>query len=422
MTEAPLRILVGAFGTLGEIHPLHAVARTLAARGHDVRLLAPAKYAPLAERAGIAFSALGDPAAFERFLAQKHLWHPLLAYPLLARGLAEVIAPAFRAVHAQHEPGRTVLALSWMLFGARIAAEQLNIPVVTLHLAPVILRGAIEPPRIAPLPLSRTLPPWWNRLWFGAIDATVDRLFADPINAFRQQLGLGPVRRVLGEWVHARERTIGLFPEWFAPPQPDWPPQTVLTGFPLYDGAETAALAPEIEAFLAAGSPPVVVSAGSEMRHAFRFFRTAMAACLRLGRRVVLLSPHPQHLPEPLPRSVIAARYAAHSLLLPRCAAIIHHGGIGTAAQALRAGVPQLVVPATFDQGDNGARLERLGVGCCIPAWRFNLHTAAAALRRLFDAQSLAACAAARSRFTGQDPLAETAALIEQAALTRTHA
>src|SRR5438477_82433 len=80
-----------------------------------------------------------------------------------------------------------------------------------------------------------------RRAAYRLADALVlDRLLARPVNAARAELGLPPVRRVLGAWRHSPQCVLGLFPEWFAPPQPDWPAATRLTGFPLYDGAGAA--------------------------------------------------------------------------------------------------------------------------------------------------------------------------------------
>jgi UDP:flavonoid glycosyltransferase YjiC (YdhE family) len=416
MSQAPLRVILGAFGTLGEVHPFIAVGRALRARGHDVCLIAPGKYAYLAQAAGLSFSPLWQDAELERFLGQKYLWHPLLGYPLLAKGVGAIIEPAYHAVLEQHVPGRTVLVLSWMLFGGRLAQETLNIPAVTLDLSPVVLRSLIAPPNIPPMPLSPDRPVGWNRFWYGVIDAVIDRAFADPLNAFRAKLGLPTLHHVLRDWIHSPDRIIGLFPDWFATPQPDWPKQTVLTGFPLYDEAEVTPLDPELAQFLDAGEPPVAVTIGTGMRHGSRFLQSAIETARRLKRRAVVLAQRAEQVPANLSDGVLALRYAPHSALLPRCAAIIHHGGIGTTAQALRAGIPQIVVPATFDQADNGARLARLGVAVMLPARRFDGANGAAALQSLMQPEALAACAAAKWRLSADDAMPQTVQWIEQAA------
>ena len=148
----------------------------------------------------------------------------------------------------------------------------------------------------------------------------------------------------------------------FAPPQPDWPAQVELTGFVHFDGGETADLSPELAAFLEAGDPPLVFTAGSAMLYGAEFFQTSVAAAQRLGRRAILVAQGNHQIPDNLPETILHVDYVPFSLLLPHTAVFVHHGGIGTVAQALAAGVPQLVRPITHDQPDNARRLEKLGV------------------------------------------------------------
>src|SRR5207244_3369926 len=111
-------------------------------------------------------------------------------------------------------------------------------------------------------------------------------------------------RRLLDTWWHSPDRVVCLFPDFFAAPQPDWPPNTVLTNFPLWDEAETREVPPELEQFLAAGPPPIVFTPGSAMRQGRDFFAAAVDACGRLERHGLLLTPYREQLPEPLPSGV----------------------------------------------------------------------------------------------------------------------
>ena len=154
---------------------------------------------------------------------------------------------------------------------------------------------------------------------------------------------------------------IALFPDWFATPQPDWPAALQFAGFPQYDESDQQQLSPDLVRFLDAGDKPVVFTPGSANQNAAAFFQGAIDASARLGRRAILLTRFKEHLPA-LPSSVHHEGYAPLSRLLPRSAALVHHGGIGTLAQALAAGVPQLTMPMGFDQPDNTNRLIRLGV------------------------------------------------------------
>ena len=144
------------------------------------------------------------------------------------------------------------------------------------------------------------------------------------------------------------------------------------------------------------------------------FFAASAGACRMLKRRGILLSRHRDHIPRDLPPGVIHVDYAPFSQLLPRCAALVHHGGIGTTAQALAAGVPQLVMPLAHDQFDTAMRVRRLGVGSSIPVKRYNAPRVARELAELLgSSQVRERCRAVAAKFEGADPLAETCELIE---------
>jgi len=411
---APLRIIFGTFGTLGEVQPVFAIAETMRARGHEVVVLAPAIYEQGARALGFEFSAICSAEWHERFISQKLLWDRTAGYPLLARGVAEMVEPTYEAVRAHHAPGRTVLVLSWMFLGGRIACDALQIPAVTMHPSPAVFRDHLDPPVLPPLPLAKNAPRW-NGFWFRAVDLLMDRLLAGPVNRLRARLGLPRVSRLLKDWVHSPDRVIGLFPSWFAPIQQDWPQQTVLTGFPLYDGGQDVSLSPALSRFLDDGPPPVAFFTGTGIRHAASFFNTAVQMCEAAGHRGVLLSSFPENFSATLPPSVHVEAYAPFSQLLPRVAAFVHHGGIGSIAQALSAGTPQIAVPSAFDQADNGARVERLGVGISLPPRKFNVRRGVEALRLVLSEDCLRACAATRALLRDVHPREQTADLIERA-------
>jgi UDP:flavonoid glycosyltransferase YjiC (YdhE family) len=414
-TKAPLRIIVAVFGSSGEVHPVLGTARALQARGHEICLIAPAPHEDIARKFGFAFSPLGPRERFERFMGQEKLWQFPYCFPLLAQGAAEIIEPAFDAVLEHHQPGRTMLVSQWLVFGARIAQEVLGIPGVTIHAYPSVLRSSIAPSLTPPLPVSDAMPGWWNRACFAVADATVlDLMFAKPVNAFRAQHALPPIKRILANWIHSPDRVIGLFPDWFAPSQPDWPPQTVLTGFPLYAVGDEAPLDASLQAFLDAGEAPIAMTFGSYVRHAEQSFAAAISACRILGRRGVMITPFTQHLPQDLPADFHHTGYAPFNRLLPRCSAIIHHGGIGTIASALASGIPQVIVPGAFDQADNAARLQRLGAGLVLPSRSFTGKAAVAVLRRLASDDFVAACAAAKARLAVSSASANTVNWIER--------
>ena len=245
----------------------------------------------------------------------------------------------------------TVIVAQGQAFGAHLVYEKHRIPFVTVNLQPAAFRTIYDSPLI-----PRWIPSIARPSLYAAIDfLLLDRELAGPINTFRTELGLASVKHILGSWAHSPDKTIGLFPEWFASPQPDWPQNAKLAGFVLHsDGPGT--LPSQLVDFLDAGEPPIIFTPGTEMKHAHDFFTTSVQALAQLGRRGILVSRHPEHLPPSLPEGVISYPYIPFDAALPRAAAIVHHGGIGTTAQAIAAGIPQVVRPMAHDQPDNAAR------------------------------------------------------------------
>jgi UDP:flavonoid glycosyltransferase YjiC (YdhE family) len=149
-------------------------------------------------------------------------------------------------------------------------------------------------------------------------------------------------------------------------------------------------LSEQAQAFLDDGPPPIAFTPGTANRESGRFFQTAVDVCQMLGRRGVLLTKFPEQLPTALPPTMVALSFEPLRTLLPRCAAFVHHGGIGSSSQGLAAGVPQLVRPLAFDQPDNAARLERLGVAEVLGPRAFTTQRASAALERLLTDMAVA--------------------------------
>ena len=410
-----MRIIVAALGSYGDVHPFLAIGRELRRRGHEVIMIMPAMYESLTRKLGLEFAGAGTVEQFDQFSSQRELWDPVKGFGVIARGVGESMPWFYEPIVRNHRPGRTGLVMSTLLLAGRVAQETLGIRGVTVHLSPAVLRSKIDPPAAPPLPLSAKFPRAWNRLVYRAADwLVIDRMMGGPVNDFRRSLGLKPVKRIFNGWIHSPDRVIGLFPDWFAPPPADWPGQTVLTGFPLYDEADVTPMDSVLEEFLDAGGAPIVFTPGSAMKFGDHFFIEAVKTCKLLGRSGVLLSRYPHHLPGNLPAEIRAVDFAPFSRLLPRCAAIVHHGGIGTAAQAMAAEIPQLVVTMAHDQPDNAARLKRLGIAVELPQTRFKAQRAGELLAGLLDEGRKARCIAVQKKLAGERPLEQTVEIIEE--------
>lgn len=241
-------------------------------------------------------------------------------------------------------------------------------------------------------------------LWWMMDKGFYDPLFTQPFNRFRAKLGLPQVERIFQSWIHEADCVVGLFTQWFAPPQSDWPSNVALTGFPLYDHGTQQALSSSISAFLEAGAPPVVFSAGTATATAGEFFKTSIAAAQQVGMRAIVLSHFSEQIPAQLPDNVLHAAYAPFGALLPRASVFVHHGGIGSTSQALRAGVPQLIRPVAYDQFDNAQRTVQLGVGRELLPKHYSVGNVATSLRMLMqDGAIHEQCRVIAERFAHQN-------------------
>lgn len=418
--QPDMHAVLVALGSSGDVHPFLGLGRELRRRGHRVTLLAAGWFRGVAEKAGLDFIDPLPELDFVASIADERIWHPQKGTAIiLERFVRPLLEPVYRIIErevaADSAAGRrTIIVASTLAFGARIAQERLGVPLVSVHLSPVMFRSLAEAPRLPGLLVHRG-PRWFRRAqWFLA-----DRLLVDPfigrwLNPFRASLGLPPARGLLRDWLHSPLLTLGLFPDWFAAPQPEWPRPVRLTGFPLYSEEGVSDADEAMVEWLEAGPAPILFTPGSANVHGGEFFAAAAEACGRLGRRGLLLTRFPEQIPATLPAGVRHAEFVPFSWLVPRAAALVHHGGVGTVSQGLAGGVPQVVMPMGFDQFDNAARLERLGVGASLPRDRFRGPRLAEVLTGLLvDEQVVTRCRDVAARFAGARGLAAAADEVE---------
>jgi UDP:flavonoid glycosyltransferase YjiC (YdhE family) len=302
-----------------------------------------------------------------------------------------------------------------------IAAEKLGVPRAHSVLQPFAMYSADDPPVSPALPgsawLARHAPTLvWRALW--AAGRAWSRTWFAPLEELRREMGLprAHAHPLMEMW--SPILNLALFSPLFAPPQPDWPPHTIATGFPewSHDQGFDAAL----EEFLRAGEPPIVFTLGSSAVYtAARFWEHSARAVRQLGRRAVFLTG--LDVEHDLPAGLrgphlLATPYAPHAKLFPRAAAIVHQGGIGTTARALASGRPMLVVPFSHDQPDNAARCVRLGVARTVGRDHYDARRATRALDAILsDASMRDRAASVGARIAAERGAENAAAAIESA-------
>jgi len=385
--SASKRIVLATIGSLGDLHPALALALELKRRGHWVTVASTEYYREKVEGLGLGFTSLRpdwDPTDRELIAQCEDLktGPEVLLRKLVLPYLRETYDDLLAAV-----AGADLMIAGELVFAAPLVAEKLGLRWVSMTLSPCSFLSAHDPSLLVNIPSAyRLRRAGWvvNRviLNFGKL---VSHHWWEPVRRLRRELGLRTKCDPLFHDKFSPDLALALFSSALAEPQPDWPRHTLQAGFVYFDrGLNGANQNQELTEFLETGDAPIVFTLGSTAVHnPGNFYEVSVEAAKQLGRRAVLLGAKPgawANSPD-----ILALPYAPHSQIFHRAAVIVHQGGSGTTGQALRTGRPQLIVPYGWDQPDNGARVERLGVGLWLARSEYSKTTAAAALRRLLE-------------------------------------
>jgi rhamnosyltransferase subunit B len=386
----PLNVMLPTLGSSGDVHPFIALGLAMKQRGHRVTVLTNPLFRELIESQELEFLPLGNLEAAQVAIGNPDVWHLRKGFAIIASVIVPAIAETYRHIE-QRADGNTVVAYSTLAFGGRIAQEKLGVPSASVHLQPSVIRTYADQGMFGNVRLSAAHPRWMKQLLFSLVDALVlDRSLKQPLNQFRSTLGLAPVQHVMDRWMNSPQLVLAMFPEWFAAPQPDWPANTHAVGFAQFDAGESdAEVLQQAQEFLDAGEPPIIFTPGSAGSTMQRFFSESVQAAKRIEARAMLVTNFPGQVQRNLPAGIQVFGYLPFSRLLPRSALLVYHGGIGTLAQGIKAGVPHLVVPHGYDQFDSGWRIEQLGLGRCVPESRYRAARIAPLMRQMLDDAAL---------------------------------
>ncbi len=363
-TSNPL-VIIATSGTGGDILPFVTLSQGLLERGHRVLMLVPRFHEAFVQASGVPYQTFGTHEEFQALLNDPDLWDEREGWGVVWNGLAPHL-DAMRQLIQKLPAEEPCVVLSHPILvpmAALARSVRPDLRIVCAYLAPSNLCGSYDMLAAG----SLRIPSWIPISWRQALWRVIHKVWIDPVtlpslNAARGQNKLPAVPHFFEHVLTAPSASLGLFPSWYASVQPDWPQSFLECDFVSTPVSSRAALSPELEQFLSDGTPPIVFTPGTGHQHAARYFNTALNALKRLGRRGIFITPHAAQLPDSLPSSVMWQAYVPFTALLPRAAAVVHHGGIGTTAEAFRAGTPQLIVPFAYDQFDNGLRAKRLGV------------------------------------------------------------
>ncbi|RYZ05584.1 MAG: glycosyltransferase [Myxococcales bacterium] len=393
----PLHVLLAPLGSRGDVQPQLVLGEELTRRGHRVTLAAPPNFRAWGEERGFHFVPVGeDINSIIRKNQGMTEQHPVVALPAQIRLVREQLARQVNDLFAAPQACDIVVAAG-LSFAGKMVADQLRVPHVFCCYTLSAMLSAEHPPAVAPV---FGLPRLGNRLLWSTITGAFQLTLGRKLNELRTQRGLLPER---GSWqsIHAQnvilaqDAVMGELP-------PDVPGDNVHVPAIVPNPDEAKPLSDLLERFLrgagegSAGAPPVVYIGFGSMPTVdrARVVRIAIELFERHGARVVLHSSHAEDAGVELPPGVFSTGDLDHTTLFPRVDLIVHHGGAGTTAAALRSGVPQLIVPHIVDQFFHGRRIAELGAGPPpVPKAKLTADAIAAALKDRFNywakAQSL---------------------------------
>lgn len=379
------RIVLATMGSLGGLHPIIALGLELKRRGHQIVLNTWTGYQEKIAALGFEFRPLRPDVDIEDVELLRKVMDRRKGPEAVIKDL---MFPALRDTYYDVTSacdGADLLINGEIVYVASSVVEKTGIKWVSQSLAPISMFSSYDPsvyPTAELIEYLRPLPAVFHHVLLGTMKWAISDWFA-PFRQFRRDIGLRDDVDPVFEDKYSPDLHLAMFSRAIGPPQPDWPKQTVQTGFCFYDESESVALDPALAAFLDAGEPPVIFTLGSAaVLDARDFFEHSARAARILGRRAVLLYGSGQP-PAGLDNRIVGFEFAPYSLVFPKAACVVHQGGIGTTGQVLRAGTPHVIMPFSHDQPDNAARCRRIGVAEIVARDRYNADTAADVLRRI---------------------------------------
>lgn len=405
-------IIIYALGTHGDIDPMVAIASALLKRGHRVSFLSNDYFEENIRKSGCAFFSVGTCEQYRKGNSD-HAWQAENIEDNFRYYHAPAFEPAFRYVmaHARSDAAALVLGNN---SGAEAACEQRGIPYVKVILSPNLIFSAIEPPAPLRWAIPESAPRWLLRLLLKRhrkikFKRFCNATYTEEYRKLRERLGC-PIR--YQKSTHA-QFSIGLFPEWYACRAKDWPANLYLLNFPLANSRCEAAREIFDQCCQQLGSP-IIFTAGSGRASAEQLFTVGRKVCEQL--RVPGMFVGGRDSAGLLQGSVLCEHidYIDFEYAFSKAKLVVHHGGIGTVAQAVKAGIAQLICPVKYDQPDNADRIYRLGLGTYVLPEQFSAENIAPMIHSMLE-QAPNATALKRYAFamTEVDAVSDACDLIE---------
>lgn len=362
-----MRVTIPALGTRGDVQPFVALGLGLQKAGHTVCLATHTNYAQFIKGWGLDFFPIaGNPQEILASAIGQGLLNPGYNFVQYMQGLRRIIKPLVAQVLddlSQACQQSDVILYSLLAFAAHYIAEECHIPAVPALLQP-LSRTSFFPTILGPR--QKSLGGYFNFLTHVVIEQIFWQLLRSSLNKWQQKhhKSSPPFWGHFGQLYHTNTLMLHGYSPTVVPRPPDWMPSIQVTGYWFLETATTWHPPANLVDFLASGSPPICIGFGSMNTFSLEErIHLALLALNRTSQRGILLTGWGQVKDSDLPDDVFTIEAIPHDWLFPQVAAVIHHGGAGTTAAAMRAGIPEIIVPFFFDQRFWGRRIVELGIG-----------------------------------------------------------
>jgi UDP:flavonoid glycosyltransferase YjiC (YdhE family) len=397
------RIVLTTCGSDGDLNPLLALAIGLRERGHAVMIATFEIHHERVARFNLPFVGLGPWNVSASTTVAPDA--DVQAAHFVRDVMFQEVRQAYQKLKIAAE-GADLLVSQMASFAAPLVAASTGIPWASVVLQPlgffsafdpVVLFDPSSPSGVRELDLAthRRLLNLNRRVWYS---------WAWPVRQLRAELGLPPGCNPIYEDHHSQDLVLALFSKTLGPVQPDWPVQARITGFAFLDASKGEVAVPAgLREFLAAGPPPIIFTLGSQSAaDTSGFFWKSIQAAALLGRRAVLIGKGTPAIlaavklrPAVAAANIVAFNYAPYSSTFPHAAVVVHHGGMGTLAAALRAGRPMVVVPYSHEQPHAALRVVKLGCARVISGSHYTAASGAGEIARVLGDRCFARAALA---------------------------
>ncbi|MEN2773557.1 condensation domain-containing protein [Acetivibrio clariflavus] len=387
-------IIFETCGTDGDVLPFIRIGRKLLNYGHRVAIVTHSYYESIAKESKLDFISVDTPAEYAQFIndnastsqnPQGHIF-------FLKRHVLSRVLRTYDKIKNYYVPGQTVIFSKSPGFISTIVSEKLDIPRVMCFFAPSFIMSK-------------------------EFVITFYNLLKDDIISIRKELGLHS-EYSWEKWWKSAERNIGLWPDWFEAEKSDSINSDSIyierVGF-VVDSSEFCDIPDDVKSLINDKEKPILInSSSSSLFINSDFFESSIKACEVLGQKAIIVGRHKEFMPANLPKGIYYFSHLPFGYLMTEAKAIIHHGGIGTSAQALASGLPQLVLAGGVDRPDNAMCLKRLGVGEYLLPPQWNYKCVMESLQRIITSKTVKeACLSVAEKMKKDNPIASICNIID---------